>query len=91
MWNWYNLLIMNIINYLSTLSDKVFGIDALMSAVGVGTLLAVLIIWTLAWKGMAMWKAAHRGSKVWFILLLLVNTVGILDIIYIYLVDKKRK
>lgn len=81
----------NLINSLSTLPDQVFGADALMSAVGVGLLLAVLIIWSLAWKGMALWKAAHRGSKPWFILLLLVNTVGILDIIYIYLVDKKRK
>lgn len=81
----------NLLDLLSTLPKQVFGIDALMSAVGVGLLIAVLIIWSLAWKGMAMWKAAHRGSKPWFILLLLVNTIGILDIIYIYLVDKKRK
>jgi len=82
---------MNILNYLSSLPDKVFGIDALISAVGVGTLITILIVWSLFWKGMAMWKAAHRGSKVWFVLLLLVNTVGILDLIYLYLVDAKKK
>ena len=81
---------MNILNSLSTLPNKVFGIDALMSAIGVTTLVVVLIIWSLAWKGMALWKAAHRGSKVWFILLLLVNTIGILDIIYYYLIDKRK-
>lgn len=81
----------NLLNYLSTLPKQVYGVDALMSAIGVGSLIVILIIWSLAWKGMALWKAAHRGSKPWFILLLLVNSIGILDIIYIYLVDKKKK
>lgn len=81
---------MNIIESLSQLPTQVFGIDALMSVIGVTTLLVVLIIWSLFWKGMSMWKAAKRGSKPWFIILLLVNTVGILDIIYIYLIDKKK-
>jgi len=82
---------MHIINTLSNLPDKVFGIDALMSVIGVTSLIVILIIWSLAWKGAGMWKAAHRGSKVWFVLLLLVNSIGILDIIYIYLVDTKKK
>jgi hypothetical protein len=82
---------MNTLNYLGSLPKQVFGIDALMASIGVTALIVVLIIWTLAWKGMALWKAAQRGSKVWFILLLLVNTVGILDIIYIYGVNRRRK
>jgi hypothetical protein len=49
------------------------------------------IIWSLIWKGIALWKAGRLGQKVWFIVLLIVNTVGILDIIYIYSVAKKRE
>jgi hypothetical protein len=45
--------------------------------------------------GWALWKAAKADSKVWFIVLLLVHTMGILDIIYIFIIskksDKKRK
>jgi hypothetical protein len=46
-------------------------------------------IWSLFWMGWALWKAAKNDSKVWFIILLLVHTAGILDIIYIFLISKK--
>jgi hypothetical protein len=49
-----------------------------------------LMIWSVFWKGWALWKAAKNDSKVWFIVLLVINTVGILDIIYIFLVAKKK-
>jgi hypothetical protein len=81
---------MNILDSLSTLPNQVFGIDTLMSTIGVTTLVVILILWSVAWKGLALWKAANRGSKVWFVLLLLVNTIGILDIIYYYLVGKRK-
>jgi hypothetical protein len=54
-----------------------------------GFLLVIVALWTLVWKGMALWKAAQEKSKVWFIVLLVVNTVGILDILYIYVFSKK--
>ena len=50
-----------------------------------------LIIWSLVWKGLAMWKAAKNGSKWWFVIMLIVNTVGILDIIYYFFVDNQPK
>jgi hypothetical protein len=53
-------------------------------------ILVVLIIWSLVWKGWALWKAARLSSKWWFIILLIVNTLGILEIIYIFLVAKKQ-
>lgn len=56
---------------------------------GMTTLLIVIIAWTLVWKGLALWKSARSGAKVWFIILLLVNTVGILDIIYYFYIHKK--
>lgn len=52
---------------------------------------AIAIIWTLAWKGLSLWKAARRGDRNWFIALLVLNTIGILDILYIYVFSKKEK
>jgi hypothetical protein len=54
-----------------------------------GLLLVVVLLWTLVWKGMALWKAAHQENKIWFVVLLIVNTVGILDILYLYVFSKK--
>jgi hypothetical protein len=48
------------------------------------------VVWTLIWKALAMWRAAKVGSKVWFGILLVVNTLGILDIIYLYVISKPR-
>lgn len=53
-------------------------------------LLIPLAIWSLFWKALALWHAARRGNTVWFIVLLLVNTVGILDIIYLIVAGKLR-
>ena len=53
--------------------------------------LIVLLIWSFIWKGIALWKAARNGSKVWYVVMLLVNTVGILEIIYIFAVAKKTE
>lgn len=49
-----------------------------------------LITWSLIWKGWALWLASRRGEKVWFIFLLIANTLGILDIIYIFFVAKRK-
>ena len=49
----------------------------------------LLILWTLAWKGLALWKAARLSHRIWFIIILIANTVGILEIIYLYFVAKK--
>lgn len=52
---------------------------------------ATLLIWVIAWKGLALWKSAQRGQKYWFIALLFINTASILDIIYIYFIAKDSK
>lgn len=49
-----------------------------------------LLLWSLFWKALALWHAARRGNTVWFIVLLLVNTIGILDIIYLIIAGKLR-
>lgn len=51
--------------------------------------LIALIAWTLAWKGVALWKSAGLRQKYWFIAMLLINSVGILEIIYLFFVARK--
>jgi len=53
--------------------------------------LTVLTIWTLAWKGTALWKAVKNGSLPWFITILVINTCGILEIIYIFFFSEKKE
>ena len=53
-------------------------------------LFAVIAVWTIIWKGIALWKAARNGSTPWYVVLLIVNTMGILEIIYIYFFSKKE-
>lgn len=50
-----------------------------------------IYIWILPWKGLALWKSARSGSKKWFILILLLNTMAILEILYIFIFSKKNK
>ena len=56
-----------------------------------GFLLLPLIIWSLFWKGWALWRAARNGSKWWFVALLIINTAGILEIIYIFFFSGMKK
>ena len=50
----------------------------------------LLIIWSLFWKFKALWRAAKRNEKKWFLVLLLVNTVGILEILYLRIWGKEN-
>ena len=50
-----------------------------------------IIAWIFVWKGLALWKAAGLRQKWWFIAMLVVNTVGILEIIYLAFVARKYK
>jgi len=48
-----------------------------------------LIIWQYAWKVVALWFAARKNQLVWFVIIALpINTVGILEILYIFLFSK---
>lgn len=67
-------------------------INILASFAGVSPILIVTaIVWTLIWKGFALWRAAGLRQKWWFLALLLINTLGILEIIYLFLVAKNYK
>ncbi len=49
-----------------------------------------VIAWSLAWKGASLWRAARNGSKPWFVALLLTNTLGVLDAVYLFVLDRHR-
>lgn len=53
-----------------------------------GPWLLLLIIWSLFWKGLALWHAGRRGQPWWFVIMLVINTVGILEIIYLFALCK---
>jgi preprotein translocase subunit SecY len=57
---------------------------------GCGWLIAVIIVWSLVWKGLALWKAAREGSRNWFTVLLIVQTLGILEILYLFVFSKPK-
>jgi hypothetical protein len=52
---------------------------------------ALILIWSLIWKGFALWKSAERGQKYWFMAILIINTLGLLDIFYIFVIAKQYK
>ncbi len=50
----------------------------------------ILYIWSILWKGLALWKAAGLKQRNWFVGILVLNTVGILEIVYLFYFAKKR-
>jgi len=68
--------------YLSTIASQI-GISVI--------LLVAIFIWEMVWKLIALWKSAKNNSPVWFIVLALINTVGILPILYIFIFSKLKK
>ena len=45
--------------------------------------LFLALAWSLAWKGVALWYAGKNKQKVWFVVMFILNTLGILPIIYL--------
>ncbi|MFO7947924.1 MAG: DUF5652 family protein [Armatimonadota bacterium] len=64
------------------------GMDVMPGIMGaVGTVGIVLLsIWSVVWKAIGLWKAARRDRLWWYIAMLVLNTAGILPIIYIFAV-----
>jgi len=60
-------------------------LNLMAGQMGISTFfLVALVIWSAFWKLVALWKAGRNNSPVWFIVLALVNTLGILEILYIF-------
>ncbi len=64
------------------------GLNIALQTVPWPVLLAVMV-WVAFWKGWALWLAARRGERWWFVALLVINTLAVLEIIYVFLVAKR--
>lgn len=61
------------------------GINSSLSEIGLSvTLLVIIIIWTIFWKLIALWHSARKGHLVWFVVMALFNTMGIIPILYLF-------
>ena len=47
-------------------------------------------LWVTPWKGVALWRAAGNKQLAWFVCLLILNTLAILEIIYIFGFSRKK-
>ena len=50
--------------------------------------LALILVWVLSWKALAMWRAARLNQPIWFIALFVINTLGLFEILYLFLFSK---
>ncbi|MFH1227875.1 MAG: DUF5652 family protein [Planctomycetota bacterium] len=53
-------------------------------------LLAALIVWASIWKGIALWKCGRNNQLAWYVVLLILNTCGILEIVYLAWFQKTK-
>lgn len=53
--------------------------------------LVVLSLWSIIWKGIALWKSARNKQLYWFIAIFILSTLGLLEIIYILFFQKEEK
>lgn len=53
-------------------------------------LLSLIVLWSLPWKGVALWKAARNNQTAWFIALVIINSAAILDITYLFFFQRDK-
>lgn len=54
-------------------------------------LILPIMVWTMVWKGLALWRAAKNEQKSWFLILLLVNFLGLPEIAYLLFFQRDDK
>jgi len=67
-----------------------------MGIIGFWIIIGIAIVWSLIWKAIGLWYSARNNDKIWFIVFLIVNLLGIPPILYLYFrtdffKKKKRK
>ena len=59
--------------------------------IGLIIFIIILAVWETIWKLFALWKSARKNQLIWFIILAVVNTAGILPILYLFIFSKNKK
>jgi methionyl-tRNA synthetase len=54
-------------------------------------IVGAIALWSALWKLFALYRAASRGDKGWFVALFFLNTVGILEIVYLFVISPRKK
>lgn len=54
-------------------------------------LLVLLALWTTVIKAFALWYAARNNQRAWFVALLVLNTLGILELVYLLAFRKDKQ
>lgn len=65
-----------------------YGFENLTADLGISVtafwvIFAVVTIWTLVLKGFALWYSARNYQRRWFVALLIINTFGVLELVYL--------
>jgi len=84
----YNLIVQQIGTENVNKISSFLGLPLQSTIIILAVFLLVIFIWTIIWKGLALWKSAKKNHKIWFVIILIANTVGILEILYIYWLSK---
>lgn len=53
------------------------------------TLIVIAAIWSSVWKAFALYRAGKVSDPVWFVVLFLVNTLGLLEILYLFVFSRR--
>lgn len=53
--------------------------------------LLIVAIWDIVWKLLAMWRASKRNEPVWFVLIMIINSMGIVPILYLIFTKEPKK
>lgn len=67
-----------------------FGYDSTAFASGWAVFALAFSLWELAWKGFGLWRAARNSHRWWFVSILVLNTLGILPIVYYFFFSGRK-
>jgi|TARA_Y100000310_G_C20208300_1_gene590100 methionyl-tRNA synthetase len=71
-----------------------FGVDYFgtngIGVLALPTVFYFLVFWEAIWKGIGLWKCGRNKQLSWFIAIFVLNTAGILPIIYLLFFRKDK-
>lgn len=52
--------------------------------------ITIVVVWSAFWKGIALWRSAQSKQLYWFVAMLIINSLGVLEIVYLFAFAKKK-
>ncbi len=52
--------------------------------------IVILIVAELVMKGIALWKCGRNNQPIWYLVILIINSAGVLPLIYLLAFQKKQ-